>query len=99
MVICSAYVIGHSDMGSGVWIVSSAVFLLFSIFFVLSDDGVISDIDKKTIDIQLRQQALDIIKEESENAGVRQYTCINQVGHSQFERNIAERILKLKKDV
>jgi hypothetical protein len=40
-------------------------------------------------------KALEIIKEETENADVRKYTCINGVGYSQVERNIAERIVKL----
>jgi hypothetical protein len=38
---------------------------------------------------------LKIIKEESELAGVRKYTCINGMGYSQFERNIAKRITAL----
>jgi len=43
-----------------------------------------------------KDNILEIIKEESELSGVRQYTCINGFGYSQFERNIADRILKLK---
>ena len=43
----------------------------------------------------MEDKILEIIKEESENANVRKYTCINGFGYSQFERNIAERVVKL----
>lgn len=43
----------------------------------------------------MEDKVLEIIKEESENANVRKYTCINGFGYSQFERNIAERVVKL----
>lgn len=43
----------------------------------------------------MEEKILEIIKEESENANVRKYTCINGFGYSQFERNIAERVVKL----
>ena len=43
----------------------------------------------------METKVLEIIKDESEKAGVRKYTCINGFGYSQFERNIADRIVKL----
>ena len=43
----------------------------------------------------MEDKILEIIKEESENANVRKYTCVNGFGYSQFERNIAERVVKL----
>ena len=43
----------------------------------------------------METKILEIIKDESEKADVRKYTCINGFGYSQFERNIAERIVKL----
>lgn len=43
----------------------------------------------------METKVLDIIKDESEKADVRKYTCINGFGYSQFERNIAERVVKL----
>ena len=39
------------------------------------------------------EQLLEIIKDESEKANIRKYTCANNFGYSQFERNIARRIL------
>ena len=39
----------------------------------------------------METKVLEIIKDESEKADVRKYTCINGFGYSQFERNIAER--------
>ena len=47
---------------------------------------------------QIYNSILEIIKEESELSNVRQYTCINGLGYSQFERNIADRVLKLIKN-
>jgi len=38
---------------------------------------------------------LEIIKDECEKAGVRKYANINQFEYSQYERNIAKRILEL----
>jgi len=35
---------------------------------------------------------LEIIKDESYKSDVRKYTCINDFGYSQFERNIANRV-------
>lgn len=43
----------------------------------------------------METKVLEIIKDESEKADVRKYTCINGFGYSQFERNIAERVVKL----
>lgn len=43
----------------------------------------------------MEQKILEIIADESKKAGVRKYTCINDFGYSQFERNLAERIVKL----
>jgi len=43
----------------------------------------------------LEEAALNIVKEELELSGVRKHTCINGVGYSQLERNIAKRILSL----
>ena len=43
----------------------------------------------------MEDKILEIIKEESENANVRKYTCVNGFGYSQFERNIADRVVKL----
>lgn len=43
----------------------------------------------------METKVLEIIKDESEKASVRKYTCINRFGYSQFERNIAERVVKL----
>jgi hypothetical protein len=43
-------------------------------------------------------QALEIIKEECEKAGVRQYLNIVNSGYSQVERNIAQRIVDLKEE-
>lgn len=43
----------------------------------------------------MEEKILEIIKEESEKANVRKFTCINGFGYSQFERNIAERVVKL----
>lgn len=43
----------------------------------------------------MKTKILEIIKDESENADVRKYTCINGFGYSQLERNIAERVVKL----
>lgn len=42
--------------------------------------------------------ALEIIKDESDKIDVRKYTCINGMGYSQFERNIAERILSIRSE-
>jgi hypothetical protein len=41
---------------------------------------------------KINDSILDIIKEESDKADVRKYTCINNFGYSQFERDIANRI-------
>jgi len=38
---------------------------------------------------------LEIIKDESEKSDVRKCTCINGFGYSQFERNIATRVIDL----
>jgi len=43
----------------------------------------------------METKVLEIIKDESEKADVRKYTCVNGFGYSQFERNIAERVVKL----
>jgi len=43
----------------------------------------------------METKVLEIIKDESEKADVRKYTCINGFGYSQFERNIADRVVKL----
>jgi hypothetical protein len=43
----------------------------------------------------METKVLEIIKDESEKADVRKHTCINGFGYSQFERNIAERVVKL----
>jgi len=43
----------------------------------------------------MENKILGIIKEESESANVRKYTCTNGWGYSQFERNIADRVIKL----
>jgi hypothetical protein len=43
----------------------------------------------------MEAQILKIIKDESEKAGVRKHTCVNGWGYSQFERNIAKRVMKL----
>ena len=43
----------------------------------------------------METKVLEIIKDESERADVRKYTCINGFGYSQFERNIADRVVKL----
>ena len=44
-----------------------------------------------------KDDILLIIKEESEKSDVRKFTCINGFGYSQFERNIADRILSLQR--
>ncbi len=43
----------------------------------------------------METKVLEIIKDESEKTDVRKHTCINGFGYSQFERNIAERVVKL----
>lgn len=49
----------------------------------------------RPLEKSLDEKILQIIKEESERSNVRQYTCVNGFGYSQFERNIAERIKSL----
>jgi hypothetical protein len=51
--------------------------------------------DTKHLNKKMEDKILEIIKEESENANVRKYTCVNGFGYSQFERNIADRVVKL----
>lgn len=46
----------------------------------------------------MKEQILEIIKDESEKAGVRKHTCINGFGYSMFERNIADRVEKLARE-
>ena len=43
----------------------------------------------------METKVLEIIKDESEKTDVRKYTCINGFGYSQFERNIADKVVKL----
>lgn len=47
---------------------------------------------------KIKQKALDIIKDELEKAGIRKYVCANGWGHSQTERDIADRIIKMAQE-
>jgi len=73
-------------------------FIVTSFLFVIKDTDleIPTNTTTEAEELKLKQKALDIIKEETELAGVRKYICLNQWGHSQVERNIADKILKLK---
>jgi len=43
----------------------------------------------------MKDKVLEIIKEESLKSNIRQYTCINGFGYSQYERDIADRVVGL----
>jgi hypothetical protein len=43
---------------------------------------------------KFNESILEIIKDESEKSNVRQFTCINGFGYSQFERNIADKVIE-----
>jgi len=95
--LTAVYGLALSKTGCLSWWFLLLMFIVTSFMFVIKDTDL--ELPKSTTeeeDLALKQKALDIIKQETELAGVRKYICLNQWGHSQVERNIADKILKLK---
>lgn len=62
-----------------------------------SDGTIVIESMKETKDINTK--ALEALAEELNKSGLRKYTCLNDFGYSQVERNIVSRILALNTSV
>jgi len=66
------------------------LFSVISFYFLVRWENKYNSKTKKIMEDKI----LEIIKDESEKADVREHTCVGGIGYSQFERNIAERVIK-----